>query len=63
MTKTEFLTKAELMQSEITTLDAELKRKIAEYKAFTREHIGIADGDTTNVLDIYRAIRKVSELG
>jgi hypothetical protein len=62
MTKTEALKEAQLKQEEIMQISAELENKKALYKAFTKAHFGIADGETTNVLEIVKTIIKVSEL-
>lgn len=62
MTYTEILEKAVVMQEEIKALDLDLKKKAALYKAFTKEHFDLADGDTTDILSLVRAIKKIVAL-
>jgi DNA-binding protein YbaB len=63
MTFDEFYTKATEMQNEIKKLDSELKNKVAEYKAFTKSVIGLADGEQNDIVQIMKAVREVNKLG
>lgn len=55
----EFLQKSTEMQEEMMKLDQELKNKKEIYRAFTRAHIGIADGDPTNVIEVAKMVKLV----
>lgn len=63
MTFAEFIDTAAKMQEEIIRIAQDLENKKNEYRAFTKQHFGLADGDQMNVLDVAKAVRKVSELG
>ena len=60
MTKEEFLTQAGIMEAEIIELNKDIRNKVALYKAFTKEHTGMADGEPVNVRDV---LDKVAQLG
>lgn len=63
MTFKEFTETAEKMQEEIIRLSNELESKKHVYRAFTKEHMGLADGEQMNVLDVAKAMRRVQALG
>jgi len=59
MTMETFLTKTDEMQKELMKLNTELENKKALYKAFTKQHMGLADGENTDVLSLFKTIVKV----
>lgn len=50
-------------QNEIKRLDLEIKKLTAEYKHFTKEHLGLADGENNDVVQIAIAIKRMAALG
>lgn len=61
MTLEEIFTKAKEMQKEIMDDQAEVDKKKAEYKLFTKANFGLSDGETINVLDIAMAVVKIAK--
>jgi len=63
MTFNEAIVKAQEMQKELLELNRELESKKQLYKAFTKEHFGLADGEPIDVLEIVKAIKLVGSKG
>lgn len=50
------------LQLEVDELDKELQTKIAHYKAETKKHFGVCDGEKMNVVDTLVAFKKAMAL-
>lgn len=59
MKYSEFKEQATLKQSKIMQMQQELNNEIATYKAFMKQHLGITDGEQSNVLQIAEVFEKV----
>lgn len=53
---------SEPLQKEIDILDKDLQEKIAYYKAETKKHFGICDGENMNVVETLVAFKRVMSL-
>lgn len=60
MTWDEIKSKAQELQKELMEMQAQVENKKNEYKAFTKAHLGIADGEPLDVFKVAEMIRTVS---
>lgn len=58
----EKITHFETLQKEIIEANANLEKKMEQYRAELKATFGITDGEKMNVLDMIKAISKVKEL-